>query len=487
MIRFEGKKRTKSGTLNDFGIFENSGKSHILISHDLQKILYSNKEFNETFSEPKKEKLIHTLKSFIESNNEKEAQILDAVFSYVHIDVVEMKNGENAILCSLSHRHEMPFENYYNVLFQAEKVLNFGSWAYNPKDNILKISPGMINLLGLDTTQNTNLIPKTLDEYMEWIHPEDRGHLQEKVSDLRKTGELFELSEYRVILKNGDIRILQSTLLNSKVMKGQPLIIYGLIEDISDRKIMETEKTKYLIQLKKSNDALSEFAYTASHDLQEPLRKIEAYGNRLKKSLGKNLEENSSRYLDKLIHSTLRMSNLVDDVLTLSRLSSSKEEKQAINLNELMAEIEDDMEETIQSAKAIIKVDLPEITGSKTQWRQLLQNLIGNAIKFRDKNRQAVIEISYTNTTKLEKKDFLLKPNINYYTICVKDNGLGFDQKFENIIFSPFKRLVGHTEFPGTGIGLAICKKVVENHNGHIRVESQEGKGTAFYLYIPKN
>ncbi len=244
-----------------------------------------------------------------------------------------------------------------------------------------------------------------------------------------------------------------------------------------------TSQLKFSNQaLEKSNYELLQFASVASHDLKEPLRKIQAYGNLFKEKVKEKLEVSETNYLEKVISSAHRMQALIDDILTLSKLANNGIPHEVINLNKMVERIVDDLEITIKEKNAQVKIgQLPEIKAVPAQMHQLFQNLITNALKFNQKERPVVSVYRQAVPAELKK---LYSIDGNFVCIAVEDNGIGFSEQYKDKIFGIFQRLNG-ANFQGTGIGLAICKKIVENHNGMIDVESEVGKGSKFIVLLP--
>jgi len=235
-------------------------------------------------------------------------------------------------------------------------------------------------------------------------------------------------------------------------------------------------------KLEQSNMDLLQFASVASHDLKEPLRKIQVFGNLLKDSVHEKLSGPESNYLEKVVKSTSRMQILIDDILTLSRLSKADVQLMEIDLNKIIAEITDDLEVTIREKKAKITVDhLPTIKGIPGQIHQLFQNLISNAMKFNDSQPELHIR-EEPLTDELKKELNIL--GTGYRIITVRDNGIGFDPIYSDKIFGVFQRLE-KDRFQGTGIGLAIVKKIVDNHKGFVKAISVPGSGSSFIIALP--
>ncbi|HUQ65927.1 MAG TPA: ATP-binding protein [Flavitalea sp.] len=264
--------------------------------------------------------------------------------------------------------------------------------------------------------------------------------------------------------------------------------------DIYDYKQMVLEKEKFqkilenkVKELDRSNKELEEFAYIASHDLQEPLRKITSFSERLKEKLPSNLEPDVQLYLNRMLAATDNMRTLIDNLLEFSRTSRISEPFRRTDLNNVISEVRADLELKIEETSTTIKSDtLPVVDAIPLQMRQLFTNLFTNAIKFKGEDALPEIEIKSAELSDEEKEENHLNQNTKYYKINVKDHGIGFDQEFAMKIFQIFQRLHGKAEYPGSGIGLAICKKIVENHSGRIFAESEPGKGAEFIIILPE-
>ncbi|MES2703999.1 MAG: chemotaxis protein CheB [Bacteroidota bacterium] len=260
-----------------------------------------------------------------------------------------------------------------------------------------------------------------------------------------------------------------------------------LIESFEELKRTSNELTTTNVRLEQSNYDLVQFASVASHDLKEPLRKIQVFGNFLKEKVYHDLNVSEKTYLDKIIGSSNRMQTLIEDVLTLSKLSNSDAGMVPTDLNDLLQQITDDLDIAIKEKNARIEYeDLPLVYARPGQMRQLFQNLISNSLKFSREEVSPVICIKHCELTK-EEKDHLETSGAGdeFYCFEVTDNCIGFEEKFNEKVFALFQRLHGNI-YPGTGLGLAICKKIVENHSGQITVQSKLGEGTTFRVILPK-
>ncbi|HVK47058.1 MAG TPA: ATP-binding protein [Pseudobacter sp.] len=294
-------------------------------------------------------------------------------------------------------------------------------------------------------------------------------------------------------LKSEEYRVHLFTM--TPVKKGDQILKWvGIFTDIHEQKMANQvleqrvqERTQELMQsnreLEASNHELQQFAYVASHDLKEPLRKIQVFSHLVK---GKYLSGNNEaiNYMDRLINSSDRMIMLITDVLNYSKLSINAEFIPT-NINSILQEIIEDSELLIHEKQAQVEVDeIPVLDVIPAQIRQVFQNIISNALKFTNKDKQP--EIRITADLLAEKDaDSPIHPEGNYCRITVSDNGIGFNEIYVDKIFAIFQRLHSREEYEGTGIGLAIVKKIVETHNGIIVVRSEEGKGSSFTLVLP--
>ncbi len=241
-----------------------------------------------------------------------------------------------------------------------------------------------------------------------------------------------------------------------------------------ERQHLKEEIVRYQHELERSYQALSEFSHTASHDLKAPLRHIISYCNLIKEDFSSKLDAQGLEYIKRLSVNAARLQKLVDDLLAYSEAANSREEKASVDCNALVAEIVEVLEEPIRETKATINAPgLPVINAFPLRMKQLFQNLISNALKYRDASRPPVINIA-------------VKDKGTEYQFSVADNGCGIEPEYANVIFQAFKRLHSRDEIEGSGLGLSICRKIVEMHGGTIWVESEPGKGSTFYFTIPK-
>jgi PAS domain S-box-containing protein len=255
--------------------------------------------------------------------------------------------------------------------------------------------------------------------------------------------------------------------------------------DLTERKLAEDRLREYNNDLQFQNKELEQFAYAASHDMKEPLRKIHFYNSYVVENASQQLDEKSREYLNRSINAVERMSDLIEDLLMYSTTTANAEYVEEVDLNEVVEEIVLLHKDELEQKNARIELEeLPVVCGVAFQFKQLLANLINNSLKYRHPDRQAVIHIRCTkvNGSQIDEKD--AEPGKKYYRISVEDNGLGFEQEYAEKIFELFQRL-NISGVKGSGIGLAICKKIMQNHKGFIKATGKPGEGARFDIYIP--
>jgi light-regulated signal transduction histidine kinase (bacteriophytochrome) len=239
-------------------------------------------------------------------------------------------------------------------------------------------------------------------------------------------------------------------------------------------------------ELLRSNAELQQFASIASHDLQEPLRKIQTFGNRLKDKYGEVLTDQGRDYLERMQNAAQRMQALIDDLLTLSRVTTKAQPFVPVNLTQVAQEVLSDLEVFIQQNGGRVEVgELPTMDADPIQMRQLLQNLISNALKFHRDEEAPLVKIYCQMLESQENPPRGGSPVAELCQMIVEDNGIGFDQKYVERIFNVFQRLHSRSEYEGTGMGLAICRKIASRHGGSITAESTPGRGAKFIVTLP--
>ena len=389
---------------------------------------------------------------------------------------------------------EEDLKNSYKRLNIASRAAKAGIWDWDIINGKIDWSPMMFELFGID--QGT--IP-SLDVWGGILHPEDVKTANERIEKAIES-HTFLNSEYRIIHSDGQIRWINALGKTEYDEDGRPLQMTGICIDITKNKKIEEEQKKLLEieqqlteelrisneelketeeelnetidKLEVSNRELEQFAYVASHDLQEPLRMVSSFTQLLERKYKDKLDENADEYIEFIVDGAQRMKMLINDLLAFSRINTAPMEIKYTKLQKVLDDVLLDLKTNIDDNNATITTDsLPIIWCDPSQIRQLFQNLIANAIKFHDD------ELPRIHVSVQEYEDG--------WTFAVSDNGIGISPQHQEQIFDVFKRLHTREKYEGTGIGLAIGKKIVERHGGKIWVESKPEKGSTFYFTIP--
>lgn len=303
--------------------------------------------------------------------------------------------------------------------------------------------------------------------YLRFVHPEDQEKTLAEAKKLTAGVDTISF-ENRYRCKDGSYK----WLLWRSTADFETQLLYAAARDITDRKEAEENLQRTVSELKRSNDELAQFAHVASHDLREPLRMVTSFLQLLERQCKDKLEGKEHEYIAFAVDGAKRMEALVRDLLTLSRVQTRAKPFQPVDCKEVLKDAQADLQVAIREAGAILSHDtLPTVMADPTQLAQLFQNLLGNAIKFHGAT-PARIHVG-------------AKREANRWVFSVRDNGIGIDPQYFERIFVVFQRLHSKDEYPGTGIGLALCRKIVERHRGTIWVESEPGKETTFFFTIP--
>jgi PAS domain S-box-containing protein len=382
-------------------------------------------------------------------------------------------------------------------LTEAQRLAHIGSWEWDVVTNVLSWSDEMFRIFGT-TSEKFDL---SFDNFINAIHAEDRKSVMDNVQISIKKHEPFDIC-YRIVRPDGQMRILQrrgEVLVNDL---GAAIKLKGTTQDVTEMKQAEAllrAKTEELVvlnyslhasnrELQRMNADLTTFAYVASHDLQEPLRKIQTFAARILDSEMMNLSETGKDYLHRMHKSVHRVHVLLEDLLTYSRLNTTDKVFEPTDLNKIMEEEKEELTELLQEKKATIdSVTLPHIQAIPFQMRQLFHNLLINSLKFSDPHRNPHIQIRSFNTDNTAIPGSEFSKAREYHCISFSDNGIGFEPRFNERIFEVFQRLQVNQNYPGTGIGLAICKKIAENHGGMIIAQGEPDQGATFHVYLPAN
>ena len=302
---------------------------------------------------------------------------------------------------------------------------------------------------------------------------------------IMETGVPVLNQEDLVVKGEGDVVWISTTKVPLHDVEGNCIGLVGVSSDISVRKEAEERLRLAAEQLRRSNLELQDFASIASHDLQEPLRKIQAFGDRLKIKCAPGLGENGRDYLERMQDAARRMQILLHDLLTLSRVTSKAQPFEPVDLRKIVTDVVSDLEVRIEQTSAQVEIGrLPTIDADAAQMRQLLQNLISNALKFQRAGTSPEVIISAKVLDNAESLPGAM-PGEEICQIMIRDNGIGFDERYLDRIFQVFQRLHSRSEYEGTGIGLAVCRKIADRHGGTISAKSADGEGATFIVTLP--
>jgi signal transduction histidine kinase len=364
---------------------------------------------------------------------------------------------------------------------QAEILGKYGSWLLNIEDKTFSYSDNKFRLLGCQPQS----FQANLENLLNFIHPDDQGIFVEAFQEIEEK-EFLPLIHYRIIKKDTlEIRHFRTTgkifidRLGNKNIIGTT---QDITEDYNKTKLIEVRNK----ELEQNNKELMEFNHVASHDLQEPLRKIQTFISRIEDKEKEHLSETGKSYFEKIQEASNRMRILIDDLLQYSRTNRSEKIFENIDLNQVASNAISELSENIAEKKAIINFEkLHHVQGIQFQLEQLFINIISNSLKYSKTDEAAVISITSKKVKAFKTPKLKDDSKKEYVKITFKDNGLGFEQEYAEKIFLLFNRLHGKKDYPGTGVGLAICKKIVENHKGYIFAKGKPDTGAVFEIYLP--
>ena len=332
--------------------------------------------------------------------------------------------------------------------------------------------------------------------WKSFLHPDDLPQFEQAYNASVKAQQQFSM-EYRLKRNDGEFRWMMSTGVPRYDGSGEFIGFIGTVVDIDERKRVREllehqvkERTAALEranqELQRSNKELLSFSYVASHDLQEPLRKIQTFGTRVLERDYENLSQSGRDSLARMNDAASRMKQLIEDLLQYSRINAKTKEPEPVDLNVILTELQSaNRDQYLEHNVSISSDALPTIHGIPYQLTQLFENLIGNSVKYRKPDVPPAIRISHQVVSGDQLPEETLAHHGSYHKITVEDNGIGFEPKHAHRIFEVFQRLHNRDEYSGTGIGLSICKKIMENHHGFISAMGTSGVGASFTLYFP--
>ncbi|HEY1023172.1 MAG TPA: ATP-binding protein, partial [Flavisolibacter sp.] len=374
----------------------------------------------------------------------------------------------------------------------AQEIAKLGHWQWDVVANKVTWSKELCKIYQIPVNE------MSYESYLQKVHPEDRDFVNAAV-EKAFAEKKFPSYTHRILFEDGSEKVVQARGEVQLDENGVVIRMLGTGQDITEIQKAQQQLVERTHALETSNAELQRFAYVASHDLQEPLRKIVTFASLLEKETGDSLNENARMYRDKIVQSASRMQHLIDDILAFSSLRVSHDFVPT-DLDSIVKQVISDMEFTIEETGTSIQLDkLPVIEAIPWQMEQLFQNLMSNAIKFRKEEASPQINITAKLVGVDEIENYNLKDEAmlalrgftynwsreQFVQIEISDNGIGFDQAYAEQIFAIFQRLHSQQQVPGTGIGLAICRKIVDNHHGTITAQGSPGQGAQFRIYLP--
>lgn len=378
---------------------------------------------------------------------------------------------------------QLPYISYESrsLILQRMKDIGFGSYEWLVDEERYYHSASMYRIFEIPHVPGED----PGDIVRQYVHPEDRQLLLDFWN--RILNEDIDIpAELRIITPAQKVKVIGCLGHRVKDSAGNVCKTIISVKDITIQRGIEAELKKNVEDLYHSNKELEQFAYVASHDLQEPLRKVSAFGGMLADKYAAVLEGDGKNYLDRMIRATDNMKIMINHLLEFSRITQGAGEFAAVSLDFVLLEVKSDLSLLIEETGTQLEYkNLPSITGDLVQLKQLMSNLVNNAIKFRKQDAPPVIRIEAAPADTVLLHRLGLDAAQPHYTVTVSDNGIGFEQEYASRIFKIFQRLHGKSAYAGSGIGLAICQRIVENHKGSIYAESVPGQGAVFTIVLP--
>lgn len=398
-------------------------------------------------------------------------------FSLIVFTIAFVKINDNLKFLKISNNK---LKLFFESTRHAEEIGKYYSWNWDLEKNILSFSDNLYRILGLEPQS----FEANVHNFVDYVHPDDRELVESGANLILEQGVSRNLL-FRMICKNNEIRYFESMGENFIDSAGKTMVL-GVTRDITQQHFANIAIEERNFELEQINTELESFNHVASHDLQEPLRKIQIFISRLSDEDMASLSESGKDYISKIKIASNRMRVLIDDLLLFSRANKIDKAFEKTDLNELLENAKQELALSIHEKNAVINSKkLPTTNVIPYQIQQLFINLINNSLKYSKPELNPIITIKCEKVL-VSSVSLNVNSDKKYYKISFTDNGIGFEQEFSESIFALFKRLHSKDDVQGTGIGLAICKKIVENHQGAITAEGRLNIGSTFNIYLPE-
>ena len=406
------------------------------------------------------------------------------------IGTVLKRNNAGHVTSVLFIAQDITEETIYKAMKQEnEQLLNYGTWEFDARTASFFWSDGMYRLFGYDpdTDKNKVIVTESLyRKHMSDVDFEKNRTITEAITENKERPENYSW-EFQITSNDGKIKRIETSVKLIYDTEGRWLKTIGTSRDITRLRQYQVSLEEKIKDLDRSNKELEEFAYVASHDMNEPLRKITTFIERLENKYKTELGSDGQLYLSRISASVDNMRQLIDTLLEFSRTARSNQPYVRVDLNLVLAQVKSDLELKIEETVAEIKSGmLPVIEAIPSQMKQLFDNLLSNSIKFRKPDTHPSINIRSQRLTDKQKEQYHLDTSKSWFKIEFTDNGIGFEPEYSERIFQIFQRLHGKAEYPGSGIGLAICKKITEQHKGIIQAAGKPDNGATFTIILPE-
>jgi signal transduction histidine kinase len=375
--------------------------------------------------------------------------------------------------------------DYKEQVDVKEEFLECGSWKITFSDMVMTWSDGMYLLFGYNLQDDKQAIVVNEALYHSHMLAADFGKAVQFQSQLTSVENKYA-DEYEITTRSGEKKRIETFARIVRGSDGMPERMLGTSHNITQIRTFIEEREKNISKLKDSVSNLEEFTQIASHDIQEPLRRIATFSENMKAKFAADLNGEAMSYLDRIMKTSRNAHLLIDGLMDFLQLDHKHQHFVTTDMNTLLAEVKDELELRLDEAQATLVIEtLPKLDVIPQQIKQLLTNLISNALKFRKPDHPLIVNFDAALLTQADKENHRLSSRMEYYEIKVRDNGVGFDASVAEKMFQMFQRFHNKSSYPGAGIGLAICRKITDKHRGVITAHSVVGNGATFSVVLP--